>query len=228
MIPALHPQWQTLDLAEILALPTAFLPIGYSNSLLSEGGAQGAERLWERCRRAHGAVPNTVRLAAACREAGMRFVWFRYEIFRERYPATPMDEAQYRYWAEGKSWDEARKRWDADLVGEVKALMRPGDAEILYTSLGNVFIGTPLVPYLNAWGVRTVILSGNHLDWCIEQAARSARDLGYMPIVVGDTCAAGREEDEGPTLSRLNNFFAPVISTDTAIELIKKAMARRA
>lgn len=228
MIPAWHPQWQTLDLAEILALPTAFLPIGYSNSLLSEGGAQGAERLWERCRRPNGAVPNTLRLAATCREASIRFVWFRYEIFRERYPATPMDEAQYRYWAEGKAWDEARKRWDADLVDEVKALMRPGDAEILYTSLGNVFIGTPLVPYLNAWGVRTVILSGNHLDWCIEQAARSARDLGYMPIVVGDTCAAGREEDEGPTLTRLNNFFAPVISTDTAIELIKKATVRRA
>jgi nicotinamidase-related amidase len=75
--------------------------------------------------------------------------------------------------------------------------------------------------------VRTVILSGNHLDWCIEQAARSARDLGYMPIVVGDTCAAGREEDEGPTLRRLNDFFAPVLSTDTVIELIKKGTARR-
>src|SRR5207247_26419 len=145
------------------------------------------------------------------------------EIFRQQYPSTPMDEAQYRHWTEDKPWDEARMRWDADLVDEVKASMRPGDAEMLYTSLGNVFIGTPLVPCLNAWGIRTLILCGNHLDWCIEQAARSARDLGYMPLVIGDTCAAGRQEDEAPTLSRINNFFAPVISTETAIELVKKA-----
>ena len=105
--------------------------------------------------------------------------------------------------------------------------MRSGDPEVLYTSLGNIFIGTPLQPYLNAWGVRTVVLCGHHLDWCIEQAARSARDLGYMPIVIGDACAAGRQEDEAPTLARINTFFAPVISTETALELIKKATARR-
>ena len=82
--------------------------------------------------------------------------------------------------------------------------MRPEDEEIYYASLGNVFLGTMLPAYLNMWGVRTVLLSGYHLDWCIEQAARTCRDMGYMPIVVGDACGCGVEADEAPTLERLD------------------------
>ncbi|MYK59722.1 MAG: cysteine hydrolase [Rhodospirillaceae bacterium] len=105
--------------------------------------------------------------------------------------------------------------------------MRPEDEIIHYTSLGNVFLGTMLSSYLNMRGVRTVLLSGFHLDWCIEQAARSCRDMGYMPIVIGDACGCGREQDEAPTLERLDMFFAPVISTDTAVDLIRQATERR-
>ena len=47
LIPPLHPQWAALDLAAILALPTAWLCIGQSNSIMSSTGAQSAERLWE-------------------------------------------------------------------------------------------------------------------------------------------------------------------------------------
>ena len=58
---------------------------------------------------------------------------------------------------------------------------------------------------------------------CIESAARSARDLGYMPLVVGDACAAETPEVHVATLQRLNAIFAPVVSTQTAIELVRKA-----
>lgn len=220
-VPALHPQWASLDFAEILSLPTAYLPIGQSNSILSSFGAQSGERLWERGRRPGGSIGNTIRLSAACRDAGIRFVWFSYEIFREHYPGTPMDRAQYGYWAAGKDWSEEKKKRDAETVEEIRALMRPDDAVIHYSTLGNVFLGTMLQNYLNMWGVRTLILSGYHLDWCIEQAARSARDLGFMPIVAGDACGCGREEDEAPTLERLNNFFAPVLSTDAIIDHLR-------
>jgi hypothetical protein len=47
--------------------------------------------------------------------------------------------------------------------------------------------------------------------------------MGYMPIVIGDACGCGREQDEAPTLERLNMFFAPVISTDMAISLLQSA-----
>ncbi len=220
-IPAMHPQWASLDLAEILSLPTAYLPIGQSNSILSSFGAQGGERLWERGRRPDGSIGNTIRLIASCRDAGVKFIWFKYEIFRDQYPGTPMDRAQYGYWSAEKPWTEDQKRRDAELIDEIRTMMRPEDTVIPYSTLGNVFLGTMLPNYLNMWGIRTLILSGYHLDWCIEQAARTARDLGFMPIVIGDACGCGREEDEKPTLERINNFFAPVLSTEALVSLLR-------
>ena len=227
-IPELHPQWAGVDFAEILALPTAYLAIGYSNSILSNFGAQAHERLWERTRLPGGALGNTVKLVHACRDAGMHLFFTRYEIFRQSFPQSPMDRSQYDYWASGKEgWTDEQRERDCDTVAEIKELMRPEDEIIHYTSLGNVFLGTMLSSYLNMRGVRTVLLSGFHLDWCIEQAARSCRDMGYMPIVIGDACGCGREQDEAPTLERLDMFFAPVISTDTAIEFIRQGKERR-
>jgi nicotinamidase-related amidase len=224
-IPTLHAQWSSLDFKDILSLPTAWLSIGQSNSILSSFGAQSSEGLWERARTPGGSISNTVNLAAACRNAQVRLIWFRYEIFRDSYPGTVMDRAQWSYWTAGKNWDAAKRARDADLIDEIKAMMRPEDLVLHYNTLGNVFLGTMLPNYLTMWGIRTLLLSGYHLDWCIEQAARTARDLGYMPIVVGDACGCGREEDDGPTLERLNTFFAPVLSTDAVIEHLRNARA---
>ncbi|MDA7947734.1 MAG: cysteine hydrolase [Hyphomicrobiaceae bacterium] len=229
IIPNLHPQWAGVDLAEILAMPSAYLPIGYANSTLSEFGAQADEKLWERGRKPGGLIGNAVKLVHTCREAGMPIIWDKYEICRKRYPRSPMDRSQFDHWLKGREdWTDAQWQRDCDKIPEIKELMRPEDEVIYYTSLGNIFLGTMLPNYLTMMGIRTVLLSGLHLDWCIEQAARTARDLGFMPIVVGDASGCGREEDDAPTLERLNRFFAPVVSTDTAIQLVEDAVRLRA
>jgi hypothetical protein len=48
-----------------------------------------------------------------------------------------------------------------------------------------------------------------------------------MPIVVGDACGCGVEADEAPTLERLDRFFAPVVSTEQAIALVREGASRR-
>jgi hypothetical protein len=88
-VPALHPQWQSLDLAELLTEPTALLSISQNNSLYSPKGAQSHEKQWERP-----SLENTVKVAKAAREAGAKFFWIGYNVFRENYPKTPLDEAQ--------------------------------------------------------------------------------------------------------------------------------------
>jgi nicotinamidase-related amidase len=227
-VPDLHRQWHSLDFEQILSLPTAYLGIGYSNSILAEFGAQAGERLWERTRLPGGALHATLNVLSACRRRGDRVIWTKYEIFRQSFPQTPLDKAQYDYWAAGKEdWTEADRERDWRPVAEIAERMQPEDQVIHYTSLGNVFLGTMLPSYLNAWGVRTVLLSGFHLDWCIEQAARACRDLGYMPIVIGDACGCGREEDERPTLERINTFFAPVLSSDVVVDLLALAPPRK-
>ena len=227
-LPELHPQWANADLAAILALPTAYLAIGYSNSILSRQGAQAHEGLWERARRPGGVLGNTLKVVHTARAAQTKVVWTRYEIFRQSYPQSPLDKAQYDHWAAAyANWTQEDKERDWRPVAEIEALIEPEDEIIYYRSLGNVFLGTMLPSYLNMWGVRTVLLSGFHLDWCIEQAARSCRDLGYIPIVIGDACGCGIEADDRPTLERINRFFAPVLSADDVVQLLPSASHRR-
>ena len=157
-IPRLHPQSEHSTWL-ILALPTAYLSIGQSNASSRASGASG-ERLWERARRPGGAIGNTIKLGSACRAAGIKFVWFRYEIFRDHYPGTRMDRAQYSYWSAGKNWTAVERQRDSELIDEIRALKRADDAEIHYNTLGNVFLGTMLPNYLAMWGIRTLILSG--------------------------------------------------------------------
>jgi nicotinamidase-related amidase len=70
--------------------------------------------------------------------------------------------------------------------------------------------------------IQTIVITGIHLDWCIEGNARAARDNGYLPIVIGDACGCQKPEQEAAAMERINNFFAPVISADRFVELISK------
>ena len=222
-VPELHPQWQSLDLAELLTEPTAFLSISQNNSLYSPKGAQSNEKQWERP-----SLENTIQVAMAAREAGAKFFWIGYNVFRENYPKTPLDEAQYRNWYEPyKHWSDEQKQWDGELVDQLKALQQPQDVEFFETAHQSSFIGTILPLYLNRWGIRNLLITGVHLDWCIEGNARAARDSGLIPIVIGDACACQHQEDEPAALRRINTFFAPVVSTEHTVQLLKKSTALR-
>src|SRR5262249_1173985 len=151
-------------------------------------GVLSHERIWYGAREPRGCLHNTLRLAAECRGLDMPFVWLRYDRFiGEKEPANALDRAQYHHWNKNYAGDEARKQWEAALVDEVKQIFRPGDLTLVYPAWG-IFVGTPLTRWLAQWKTQTLILSGYHTDWCVEMAARSARDLGYVPIVIGDAC----------------------------------------
>ena len=93
-------------------------------------------------RRPGGAIPNTIKLVHAARTAGARLFWTRYEIFRQKYPQSPLDKSQYDHWASSYAdWSEADKERDWRPVQEINALIHPDDEIIHYTSLGNVFLG---------------------------------------------------------------------------------------
>ncbi|HWK38291.1 MAG TPA: cysteine hydrolase [Hyphomicrobium sp.] len=219
-IPELAPQWRELDLAKILKYPAAFLSVSQNNSLYRPDGAQAGERQWER-----GSLAATVRAAKAAREAGnfKTFAWIGYEVFREDYPQSEFDKAQYASWIKGKEdWSAEKKKADNNLVDELRALVEPGDLEFNEQALQTAFIGTPLPLDLARKNIKTIIITGIHTDWCIEGNARAARDNGYLPIVIGDATAAQKPEDEAPAFRRINNFFAPVISADTFVKLLSE------
>jgi nicotinamidase-related amidase len=219
-IPELAPQWKKLDLAKILAMPAAYASVSQSKSLYDEGGAQSAEKHRER-----GSLPATVKVVQAARKAKnfVSFNWVGYTIFRENYPQSEFDKVQYETWTSGLNWTPEKKKWDDELVGELRALVRPGDNEFNEMALQTAFVGTQLPLELSRKAVKVLVLTGIHLDWCIEGNARAARDNGYLPIVIGDACGCQKPEQEAAAMERINNFFAPVISSDAFIKLLNQS-----
>lgn len=216
-IPELAPQWKKLDLARILTLPAAYMSVSQSKSLYDEGGAQSVEKHRER-----GSLPATIKVVNAARKAKnfVSFNWIGYTIFRESYPQSEFDRVQYETWTSGLNWPTEKKKWDDELVGELKALVQPTDNEFNEMALQTAFVGTQLPLELSRKSIKVIVLTGIHLDWCIEGNARAARDNGYLPIVIGDACGCQKPEQEAAAMERINNFFAPVISSDTFVKLL--------
>lgn len=207
-----HPQWNELSLSGLLGLGAALVVIDPTNAVLHQEGAQSGDGLWQRARASGGSLEGILHLVRVARAHRLPVGWLRYEYLRQQYPATPLEEAQRRYWYANRMWTEEKKGWEGDLVDELRVELREGDLDAAYTSFGNVFHGSPLLPALNSWGARTLLIAGYHLDQCVEQAARTARDFGFVPIVVGDASGAVDPEDEEPTLRRIDSYWAPVVS----------------
>ena len=217
-VPDLPEHWKNLDLKGILSQPAAFISISQCNSLYSPKGVQAKEKQWER-----GTLENTIKVAKACREANMKFFWIGYDVFREDYPMTELDRAQYGSWSEtfdSKNRTAEYKKWDAELADELKEISQPEDTEFFEYAHQSSFVGTPLKLMLERAGIKTIVLCGIHLDWCIEGNSRAARDEGYMPIVIGDACSCQDPADDIPTMNRINRIVCPVISADQAVSLI--------
>jgi nicotinamidase-related amidase len=218
-IPPLAPHWRELDLAEILSRPAAYMSVSQNKSLYDPGGAQASEGHRER-----GSLAATVKVVTAARKAAnfTSFNWIGYEVFRENYPQSDFDRVQYASWVKGLNFTAEMKKQDNELVGELQALVRRGDNEFNELALQTAFAGTQLPLELSRKRIQTIVLTGIHLDWCIEGNARAARDAGYLPIVIGDACACQKPEQEAAAMQRINNFFAPVISADRFVEFLSR------
>jgi nicotinamidase-related amidase len=223
-VPELPEQWKNLDLVNILAQPAAFVSISQCNSLYKPNGVQGGEKQWER-----GTLENTIKVAKACRESGMKFFWIGYDVFREDYPMTALDEAQYGYWSNSfnsSAMTVEQKKWDVDLVDELKDISLPEDEVFFEYAHQSSFVGTPLKLMLERAGIKTIVLCGIHLDWCIEGNARAARDEGYIPIVIGDACSCQNQKNDVSTMERINNIVCPVLAADQAVSYILQGKAK--
>lgn len=216
-IPELAAHWKRLDLREILRRPAAFLSVSQSNSLYKPGGVQYAERHDLR-----GSLEATVRSVEAARERAnfVSFNWIGYSVFRKTYPQTVFDAVQYSSWTGAIDASPEQIAWDNELVPELRDLVRPGDNELFEKALQTAFVGTDLPLELARKKVEVVVITGIHTDWCVEGNARAARDNGLLPIVIGDATGCHNPNSERAAFQRINQFFAPVISSDTFLDLL--------
>lgn len=221
-IPELAPQWKKLNLAEILKRKAAFVSVSQSKSLYEPWGAQGFENHRER-----GNLPATIQVVEAARQASnfLSFSWVGFSVFREEYPQTIFDKVQYETWTENLNFTKELKKKDDELVDELQALVESGDLEFNELALQTAFVGTPLPLELARKQVEVIVFTGIHLDWCIEGNVRSARDHGYLPIVIGDATGCKDPAEEAAAMRRINDYFAPVISAETFVKLLEEEVS---
>ncbi len=218
-IPPLAKQWQKLDFREILSRPAAFLSVSQSNSLYKPGGVQYAEGHALR-----GSLEATVKAVKAARTAPnfLSFNWIGFSVFRRDYPQTDFDRVQYESWTGHIDATPEQIAWDNALVDELRELVEPGDNELYEKALQTAFVGTDLPGALIRQKVEVVVITGIHLDWCIEGNARAARDHGLLPVIIGDATGAVRPDQEPAAFGRINDFFAPVISSDQFVQWVSR------
>jgi nicotinamidase-related amidase len=83
-----------------------------------------------------------------------------------------------------------------------KAAPLHGEA-VLVKHRVNAFVGTPLDVLLRTHRITEVAIAGCSTDVGVQTTARMAHDLDYACTVIGDCCAAPKDEDHEPTLRML-------------------------
>lgn len=135
-------------------------------------------------------------------------------------PVELMGVAQLRMW---RAWQRVDRLEDVrspflpnapqtQIVPELK----PSDSEAVLDKLTlSAFAGTPLELALRGAGVGALAIVGVATEIGIEPTVRHAGDLGFIPVVVTDACAAGNAEAGARSLESLR-FLGDALLTDVA------------
>jgi nicotinamidase-related amidase len=161
-------------------------------------------------------IQNVGEVLEAARAARVRTYFTRHVTL----PVELMGVAQLRMW---RAWQRV------DRLGDVRSPflpdapqtqivpeLRPNDKEAVLDKLTlSAFAGTPLELALRGAGVEALAIVGVALEIGIEPTVRHAGDLGFIPVVISDACAAGNAEAGGRTMQTLR-FLGDALLTDVA------------
>lgn len=114
-----------------------------------------------------GAEDNMARLLSRWREAGAPVVHVKHDSVETKSPLRP------------------------ELPGNaIKPQVQPREDEpLIAKNVNSAFVGTALQELLQDMGVNSLVVVGLTTDHCVSATTRSASDLGYDVILVGDACA---------------------------------------
>lgn len=135
-------------------------------------------------------------------------------------PVELMGVAQLRMW---RAWqrvdrlEDVRSPFSPDAPQtQIVPELRPSEKEAVLDKLTlSAFAGTPLELALRGAGVGAIAIVGVATEIGIEPTVRHAGDLGFIPVVVTDACAAGDAEAGARALETLR-FLGDALLTDVA------------
>ena len=170
------------------------------------GQIAGADRVVEKVKQA----------LAAARAACVRTYFTRHVTL----PVELMGVAQLRMW---RTWQQVERLEDvtspflpdAPQTQIVDELAPTAKEAVLDKLTLSAFAGTPLELALRGADVRALAIAGVATEIGIEPTVRHAGDLGFIPVVLTDACAAGNVEAGQRAIETLR-FLGDAVLTDVA------------
>ena len=161
-------------------------------------------------------IQNVREALGAARAAGVRTYFTRHVTL----PVELMGVAQLRMWRTWQGVDrveDVRSPFLPDAPQtQIVSELRPNEREAVLDKLTlSAFAGTPLELALRGAGIGALAVVGVATEIGIEPTARHAGDLGFIPVVVTDACAAGNAEAGERAIESLR-FLGDALLTDTA------------
>jgi ureidoacrylate peracid hydrolase len=174
------------------------------------------------CAMAHEIVPNINRLAEAVRAAGGAVVWIQTAFTDET-----LTSWSTLYGMVGQKGAEKRRRSLSrdskgyDLFPDLK--VEPRDL-IVEKKRYSAFIqgSSDLEAILRQRGLDTLLVTGTVTNVCCESTARDAMMLNFKTVMITDGNAANTDEDHNAALGNFYLTFGDIMSTDFAIECLKR------
>jgi biuret amidohydrolase len=161
-------------------------------------------------------IENVREALEAARAAGVRTYFTRHVTL----PVELMGVAQLRMWRAWQGVDrleDVRSPFLPDAPQtQIAPELEPNEKEAVLDKLTlSAFAGTPLELALRGAGVEAIAIVGVATEIGIEPTVRHAGDLGFIPVVVTDACAAGNADAGARTMENLR-FLGDAMLTDVA------------
>lgn len=161
-------------------------------------------------------VRNVAEVLQAARAHRVRTYFTRHVTL----PVALMGVAQLRTW---RTWQRVDRLSDvrspflpnAPHTQIVPELEPTEDEAVLDKFAFSAFAGTPLELALRGAGVQALAIVGVATEIGIEPTVRHAGDLGLIPVVISDACAAGNAEAGARSMETLR-FLGDAFLTDLA------------
>lgn len=174
---------------------------------------------------ASGVIPRMVRMAEACRQAGIAIFYpaadhrpdhrdFAPQVVDQGYRGSPTGRP---FLAGPPAVTGGTK--EAEIIPELAP--QPGDY-IIKKHRWSSFFQTHLELSLRTAGIDTLMIAGGAVEIGVASTAYAARDLDYHLIILRDICTSGKPAVAEMFMTQVFPIFARVMTVDEAIAQIQR------
>lgn len=158
-------------------------------------------------------VPNVARLVRAFRRRGAPIVFTRIQ--------SRTDDGRDRSGCHRRlGLHVAPGSVDGEFVAGLEP--EPGDVVVSKTT-SDAFIGTGLDQLLHNLGTSQLAVCGVLTHECVESTVRHAADLGFVPLLIEDGCAAVEQDRHDAAVRNLGLTYARVVAAADLLDVLAPA-----